>query len=351
LPADVLNLWRGFKYASAPGDWSLLKAHIRDNICNGNAGHFNYVLGWLASVAQRLGQRAGTVLVLRGAKGTGKGVFASAFAELFGEHGLQVSNTKHFTGHFNEHLRTALVLFADEAFFAGDKTAEGVLKALVTESYRMNEAKGIDAEQVANRLSILIAGNHDWVVPATRDERRFAVFDVGEARRQNEAYFEAITVQLQAGGYAAMLHDLLHYDLSAFHIRAVPQTPALVDQKMQTADSAETWLHAALFFGMFDRFDRDSTPLQLVPGPLHVGRAELYANYLAFCRHTGNRWPDKPHVIGRKLRVMLGDALNSRQRSGGSREYCLAPLTELRAAFARYQGTTPAVLFRDGFEE
>jgi hypothetical protein len=347
LPPDVFNLWRGFKYQPARGDWSLLRDHIRDNICNGNAEHFNYVLGWMATVAQRAGKAAGTVLVLRGEKGTGKGVFASAFVELFGQHGLPVSNAKHFTGHFNEHLRTVLVLFADEAFFAGDKTAEGVLKALTTEAYRMTEAKGVDAEQVANRLSIIMAGNHSWVVPATHDERRFAVFEVANSRRQDEAYFENITRQLQAGGYAAMLYDLLRYDLTGFRIRAIPQTPALVEQKVETADSTETWISNALHFGEFYPYGNTGMTHHLSERPLRVSRADLYANYQAFCQRTSNRYPDKAPVFGRKLRRMLGDALSTMRGTSGQRDYVLAPLGELRAAYARYQNTTVEALFAE----
>ena len=47
--------------------------------------------------------------------------------------------TKHLVGNFNAHLRDKLLVFADEAFWAGDKRAEDQLKAMVTEENNIVE--------------------------------------------------------------------------------------------------------------------------------------------------------------------------------------------------------------------
>jgi hypothetical protein len=51
---------------------------------------------------------------------------------------------------------------------------------------------------VRNYLRILITGDSDWLVPAGFEERRFAVFDVGEDHLH--AYFAAIDAEMNAGG-------------------------------------------------------------------------------------------------------------------------------------------------------
>ena len=53
-------------------------------------------------------------------------------------------NAKHLVGHFNAHLQHCSVLFADEAFFAGDRSHESVLKGLITEETLLIEPKGVD---------------------------------------------------------------------------------------------------------------------------------------------------------------------------------------------------------------
>lgn len=60
-------------------------------------------------------------VVLRGGKGVGKSFVAEHFGRLFGRHYLKVSQPGHLVGNFNSHLRDVVVLFADEAFYAGDK--------------------------------------------------------------------------------------------------------------------------------------------------------------------------------------------------------------------------------------
>jgi hypothetical protein len=71
--------------------------------------------------------------VLKGEEGSGKGIFLHALREIFGGHGLYLSNPDHLWGRFNEQLQNTVMLFCDEAFYAGDRAHESILKALVTE--------------------------------------------------------------------------------------------------------------------------------------------------------------------------------------------------------------------------
>ena len=87
-------------------------------------------------------------VVLRGEKGTGKTFFADHFGELFGEHYVQMSSSHHLVGHFNAHMETAIVVFADEAYWAGDKQGEGTLKTLITGNAIRIERKGVELKGV-----------------------------------------------------------------------------------------------------------------------------------------------------------------------------------------------------------
>jgi len=53
-------------------------------------------------------------------------------------------------------------------------------------------------------------------VPASSDERRYAVFNVNGNRAQDRDYFGPLAEQMANGGLAAMLHDLLEMDLDGF---------------------------------------------------------------------------------------------------------------------------------------
>lgn len=241
-PETCWNLWSGFAVGPKPGDWGLLREHVLRVICCGNEEYFRYVIRWAALMFQRPTEPGEVVLVIRGLKGAGKGIFASALVRAWGAHGIHIRDAKHLVGNFNAHLRDCVCLFADEAFFAGDKQHESVLKGLVTERTLPIEGKFRDLVTAANMLHVIMASNADWVVPATHDERRYAVFNASDNRIGDRKYFAAIAKQMAAGGLAAMIHDLLHMDLSDYEVRDVPQSEALADQKKHSMDHLDRWL-------------------------------------------------------------------------------------------------------------
>lgn len=245
-----LNLWKGWALAAEPGDWSLIRRHIVEVLASGNEGHGDYIIRWIAWMLQNPDKPAEVALVLRGEKGVGKGVIGRALGKLAGQHGIHLSSTSLMTGRFNAHMRDCIFLFADEALWAGDKEGEGQLKRMTTEDTLVIEGKGRDAVVTPNRLHIMMASNEDWVIPASADERRFAMFDVSSARRNDHAYFEAITAQIERGGLAAMLHDLLNMDLGRWHPRFdPPKTEALRMQVQQSEDPMKSLLRELLFLG------------------------------------------------------------------------------------------------------
>jgi hypothetical protein len=299
-PPDCWNLWKGFNVAPRRGDWSLMRDHIRDVICNGDAALFEYVVGWLARMIQHPDQPGEVALVLRGKKGTGKGTLGNWLIRLLGQHGVHVAHAKHLVGTFNAHLRDAVFVFADEAFFAGDKAHEGVLKALVTEPFITIEAKYQNAVTIANMTHILMASNSDWVVPATSDERRFCVMDVSDSRMRDIPYFDAISKQMENGGLAAMLHDLLNRDLSDFNVREVPQTEALADQKRLSLDSLHRWWLTVLQRGFVWR-SRYGAEI-FTKWSEFVSTELLYRSYLQWCAETREGRPMGREQLGTMLK-------------------------------------------------
>ena len=245
-PATCWNLWAGFAVEPKRGDWSLLHDHVRDVICCGNQEHFEYVLRWAARMFQQPAKPGEVVLVVKGPKGAGKGIFASALMRAWGAHGIHIRDAKHLVGNFNAHLRDCVCLFADEAFFAGDRQHEGVLKGLVTESTLPIEGKGQNLVTAPNMLHVIMSSNSEWVVPASHDERRYAVFDVADNRIGDRKYFADIAQQIDNGGLAAMIYDLLHLDLSGFEVRDIPDSKALAEQKKHSLDSIDRWWLAVL---------------------------------------------------------------------------------------------------------
>jgi hypothetical protein len=252
-----LNLWRGFGAEPLPGDWSLLRKHIREVLATGNPDSDTYIMNWIAWGVQHPDQRAEVALVFKGKRGTGKGTLGNTLVRLFGQHGVQISNAKYLTG-FNAHLRDACFLFADEAYWPGDKSAEGDFKRLITEPSLFIEGKGRDAVTSANKLHVMMASNEDWIVPAGERERRYAAFDVSEKHIQEEKYFDPLYAQLENGGYGAMLHDLLQHDVNGWHPRRLPKNNALLAQQQRSLSPLDSWWAELLETGTLEGADPDA---------------------------------------------------------------------------------------------
>lgn len=251
----ILNLWTGFAVDPAPGDWSLVRDHVLSVLAAGNAAYADYIIKWMAWTCQNPGRRAEVALVFLGKKGSGKGTFGNLFVGLFAPHSMHISSGKHLAGPFNAHLRDCCLLFADEAYWPGDRSAEGTLKALVSEENITIEAKGMDAVMMPNRLHIIMASNEDWAVPASNDERRYAVFRVSNHRIGDHDYFNAIDAQVKAGGMAAMLHDLISMDLGAWKPRIdIPETEALNQQREASLTKLERAVLDCLMSGELPPF-------------------------------------------------------------------------------------------------
>lgn len=298
---SVLNLWKGFSTKPAAGDWSLMRQHIKDIVCDRDHERFDYLMGWMARMLQQPATPGEVAVVLKGIEGCGKGTLANALMVIVGYHALAISNSKHLTGNFNAHLRDVIFLFADEAFFAGDKASVGTLKALVTEPHLTVEAKHQNAVQIPNYLHILMASNEEWVVPASLEARRFFVLDVPPTKKGNYAYFAKIMDQMKAGGYEAMLHDLLAFDLTQFNVRDVLVTDGLQQQKKLSLGTTDAWwmevLHRGYVLkskhGIHDYFGlwREEAATEL-----------LHTSYMQFAATRHERHPLSRETLGREMR-------------------------------------------------
>ena len=274
-------------------------------------------------------------------------MFGRSMARLFGQHGLQISSADHLTGNFNGHLRDVCFLFADEAYWPGDKRPEGNLKRLITEPTLAIEQKGLDMFQWPNRLHVMMAANANWVVPATGDERRFAVFETSEryamnvaSQQEREAYFDPIYAELKNGGLGAMLYDLLRMDLGDWHPRRIYETAALAEQKALTRAGVDALIERLAMDGSLP------SPLPSRPDVAVITGEDRCEGFYAAARTLV---PSLKHstgiAIGKELRR---DWKCEPYRNSGVRGLIFPALAELRQLFEVKHGPQD---WPDGGEE
>lgn len=236
-----LNLWEGFtikpKYTKF--GWKHTFKHIYKILCNKNAEKFKYTIKWLAWCVQNPSERAEVSIIFKGKQGAGKGLLFTFFTEIFGQHAMSISNRELLTGKHNGHFSRVVFLFADEAYYPGDKEVEGVMKELITQPKIPYRAMYREAVMGANRLHIVQSTNSEWVIPADDDTRRYFINAVDNKYAKGQIndlerklYFSRIYTEMNNGGKEAMLYDLLNLDVSDWHPRDnIPLTEELEKQK------------------------------------------------------------------------------------------------------------------------
>jgi hypothetical protein len=247
------NLWRGFDYAPVAADKASPRAtaavnawtdHVLNNVCRGDSKLAHWFIGYMAHLIQRPWEKPLVALVLKGRKGTGKNAVIERVGALFHRNLVVADDDRYLVGNFNSHLEACLLLALDEASWAGGKKVEGKLKGIITGSKHMIERKGMEPYQVDNLTRVVIIGNEDWLVPATQDERRYAVFDVGEGDMQKRSFFQEMREGMEANGgegYGLLLAKLQAFDLSTVDVNDAPKTDGLADQKIESLGPQHSW--------------------------------------------------------------------------------------------------------------
>jgi hypothetical protein len=326
---DKWNLWRGLGVEPRRGNWRLLHRHLFEVLCSRERRDFEYMLNTMARMFQRPEQQAEVAVVLRGTEGCGKGVIGRALYRIMGQHALHISHPEHLRGKHNAHLRDCVFLFADEAFYAGDKQHESILKALITEDTVAIEPKNKNLFDVPNYLHLWMASNLDWVVPASLRARRWYIPKVSDHRVGDHEYFTALYREIDGGGLEAMLFELLHRDISNFDPRAVPLTEPLAIQKLHSLDTLHRWWMTCLERGFIwhSRFG-----VRLFQEWFEFGTTELLTqSYLQWC--------DSNRLYQRQTRQELGEFMAKMYQAG--RPKVAQPVYEIAALPRAERGAEP----------
>ncbi|MBP7074564.1 MAG: hypothetical protein KBA81_04175 [Rhabdochlamydiaceae bacterium] len=323
------NIFKGFAFESQQGDCSLYWRHVEEVICNGNVEHYQYVRKWMACVIQKPTLLA-TAIVLRGLQGTGKNKFAEYFGKLFGPYFLTVTCLEHITGKFNNHLKYAYLVHANEALYGGNSKEIGALKAFITDPTIIIEGKGRDAIPVDNCRHLIVSSNEDWAVPMDLDDRRFFVLNVSSHRKEDIDYFHKLHEQMDSAGLSALLFDLLNEDLSNFDPRKMPPNDFGFDMKMKAASSVEKYIFESLKEGKFNL--TTSAPGQWCPHSCE----NIYDYYKVWCENEDLRTVPSSE-FGKRLKKLLS-VEKTRRSIGGLRErwYEFPSLEESRKTFEKF---------------
>jgi hypothetical protein len=190
---------------------------------------------------------------------------------------------------------------------------------MLTEPELSIDDKFAKRKQVDNHIKLIMASNEDMIVPISNNDRRFAVFDVSAKHQKDATYFDPLYAQMNSGGLAAMLHELLTMDLGDWHPRKnIPDTAARNEQKQGALRGFDAvlldWLRSGLF-----------------PARVH-GDGKISVTTIGVFNYLQEKYK-REDITLHQIGLLFNDLEFGKLRRGGSRGYLVPRLADARAAW------------------
>lgn len=236
------NMWKGWPIVPRQGDCNIFLNYMKDIICNGDKGNFEYLEALISQMFQEPWLKPGIAVVMRGDEGVGKSFFVEKIGALVGPYYFKTSNPDYIFGNHNGQLKDKLLMHLEEAVWAGSKKEESSLKDLITGPTLQINDKFMPLYDVPNHLHIFITGNPEWLVAASSNARRLFALHVSNARRVDTEYFAALDNWfIKQGGASALMYHFMNYKIN-INLRHVPHTDELLVQKKKSADPVMSYM-------------------------------------------------------------------------------------------------------------
>lgn len=289
---NILNLWSGWAVpASEEGECAAWLELLHEVVCGHDDESYHWLVNWFANILREPDRKSMTApVMISPEEGAGKNLLIDYFGMILGHGFVTVSNAEHIHGKFNRHIATCLLLHSAEAIWAGDKKHASTTRSLITDQWNILETKGVDAKRIRNYTRIVFTSNDERAVAATRTDRRYSIFHMGD-RKVDEQLIRRVLAEQNNGGPARLHHFLAHeypYDFDV--ARTNLKNKALSVIKALTLMPAEEWWQEVLMTGV------------LLPDALH---------WASKSEKDGDSWP--PIVASNALIVSYLHWARSRQ--------------------------------------
>ena len=305
LDQGRINLFRGLEIERGDSNNCPKLLGLLYYLCGEDEKVYDWVLKWLALPLQRLGSKMSTAIVMHGEEeGTGKNLFFSAMAEIYGKHGGFITQ-RQLESSFNTWQSAKLFMVANEVVTRAEmRHQSGYIRHLITEPHIWINPKMVNERREANHMNLVFLSNENQALLVPRKDRRFVVIRTpGPLEKQR--YLEVVE-ELNNGGAAALYDYLLSLDLTLedgtqFHTHSDPIWTQAKEDMIQLGLASPQ-----LFW---QDFHEGEFPLPYQP----CLREDLYRAYLAWCARYGEKMPKRINQFIPEFRSMNGVRFDRRR--------------------------------------
>jgi putative DNA primase/helicase len=254
---------------------------------------YAWVLKWLALPLRRPGAKMSTALVFHGEEeGTGKNLFFSAIAEIYGQHGGFITQ-RQLESSFNTWQSAKLFMVANEVVTRAEmRHQSGYVRHLITEPHIWINPKMVNERLEENHMNLVFLSNENQALLVPRRDRRFVVIRT-PGPLEKSRYLEVVE-EIKNGGASCLLQYLLELELGDFHTHADPIMTEAKQEMIQLGLSSPQLFWQDFYEGEF--------PLPYMP----CLREDLYRAYLLWCARYGEKMPKRINQFIPEFKSMNG---------------------------------------------
>lgn len=341
----ALNLFTGWEISPNQfGSCDRFYDHVRDNYTSGDPAVYKAVLDWMAHLFQNPGKPIGWALAVHGDMGSGKSVVSDVLMAIIGRKYSPVFTTPEaMLGKFNAAMGQCILARVEEAFNPRDKRHIATLRNILSGGDTLLELKGFDPVPVQLRANVIFTSNDIHFLNAgTQGERRYLVFRCSNGAQQDGDYFSALKRQMKAGGYAKLMYDLLHRDISQVDFTSPPRTVVLSQQIRCSMTGLDRWWADVLEAGELI-YSGAAVSVEATgwsdwetdhPGkPYSPTKADVQASAASYAKDYAGRAP-APAEVGKFLLAQGAKVVRTKESGARVQRYVLPGLDACRIAFA-----------------
>lgn len=275
-----LNTWRGWPTKPLAGECEKLLETLW-YLCGKEDNQeevYNWILNWMAYPLQNPGAKMASAIIMHGPQGTGKSSVFQTLAKIYGDYST-VLNQRGLEDKFNSDWSDSkLFILAEEVVTRAEMWhIKNELKELVTGEWIRINPKNIAAYRQRNQVNIAYLSNENQPLPLDNDDRRHLVVYTPPA--MSEEYYDALYLELDNGGPAALYDYLLRRDITGFHPKKRPPMTQAKKNLVALSQASEI------------RFVNDWITGDWILPVCPCLSADLYAAYLKWCRINGESRP------------------------------------------------------------
>ena len=229
-PIKIISFFHGYRYQKLPeGKMKVIENYLKlmyEAISDSRDDVYNYILNWIANIAQNPGKKNMTAILLKGTQGSGKNTFTDILARLFvGYSEPNISEIDDVVGKFTSVVENKVLLVMNELMTIKGEYAKAMekLKSLITDPDIRVEEKYEPKRTSENVSNLIFISNNSKPLIIPKNDRRYFVITVNGKFVKDKKFFASLH-NLPESFYDNLMTFFLNRDISQFDPTTIPVT-------------------------------------------------------------------------------------------------------------------------------